>query len=40
MLVWAVSLLEGEDGRVEDAALLFQSVRLGGERQDGLVVGW
>lgn len=40
MLVGVVSLLEGEDGGVEDAALLFQSVGLRGERQDGLVVGW
>lgn len=39
MLVRVVSLLEGEDGGVEDAALLFQSVGLGGERQDGLIVG-
>lgn len=40
MLVGVVSLLEGEDGGVDDAALLFQSVGLGRERQDGLVVGW
>lgn len=39
VLVGVISLLEGEDGGVEDAALLFQSVSLGGERQDGLVVG-
>ncbi len=40
VLVGVVSLLEGEDGGVEDAALLFQGVSLGGERQDGLIVGW
>lgn len=40
MLVGVVSLLEGEDGGLDDAALLFQSVCFGGERQDGLVVGW
>lgn len=40
MLVGVVSLLEGEDGGVEDAALLFQSVGLGGEGQDGLITGW
>lgn len=39
MLVGVVSLLEGEDRGVDDAALLFQSVSLGRERQDGLVVG-
>jgi len=39
VLVGVVSLLEGEDGGVDDAALLLQGVRLWGERQDGLVVG-
>lgn len=32
MFVRAVSLLEGEDGGMKDAALLFQGVSLGGER--------
>ncbi len=40
VLVGVVSLLEGEDGGVDDATLLFQSVSLGRERKDGLVVGW
>lgn len=39
MLVGVVSLLEGEDGGVEDPSLLFQRVRLRGERQNRLVVG-
>lgn len=39
MLVGVVSLLEGEDGGVQDAALLLQRVGLRGEGQDGLVVG-
>lgn len=39
MLVGVVSLLEGEDGGVDYAALLFQGVGLGGEGQNGLVVG-
>lgn len=38
MLVRVVSLLKGEDGGVEDAALLFQGVGLGREGQDGLIV--
>lgn len=40
MLVGVVSLLEGEDGGVEDATVLFESVGLRGEAQDGLVAGW
>ena len=39
MLVGVVSLLEGEDGGVQDAAFLLHGVRLRGEGQDGLVVG-
>lgn len=39
VLVGVVSLLEGEDGGVEDAAVLFESVGLRGEAQDGLVAG-
>ena len=40
MLVGAVSLLEGEDGGLQDAAILFEAVRPRGEAQDGLVIGW
>lgn len=39
VLVRVVSLLEGEDGGVQDAAVLFQRVGLWREGQDGLVVG-
>lgn len=39
MLVGVVSLLEGEDGGLQDAAVLFQGVGLWREGQDGLVVG-
>lgn len=39
MFVRVVSLLEREDGGVQDATLLFQGVGLWGERQNGLVVG-
>lgn len=39
VLVGAVSLLEGEDGDVGDAAVLPQGEGLRGEGQDGLVAG-
>lgn len=39
MLVRVVSLLEGEDGGIADASLLLQRVGLGGEGEDGFVVG-
>lgn len=39
MFVGVVSLLEGKDGRVKDPALLLQGVGLGGEGQNGLIVG-
>lgn len=39
VLVRVVSLLEGENGGVQDAAVLLQRVDLRGEGQDGLVVG-
>lgn len=40
MLVWVVSLLEGKDGRMDNATLLFEGVGLWGEGQNGLIVGW
>ena len=39
MLVRVVSFLEGKDGCLENAALLFNGVGLGGERQNGLIIG-
>lgn len=39
VLIRVVSLLEGEDGGVGDAAVLFHGVCPRGEGQDGLVVG-
>lgn len=38
MLVGVVSLLEGEDGGIPDASVLFERVGARGEGQDGLVV--